>query len=445
MNSENNKNLPLILLIIVFLFLIGFSFIPGNISIFGIEIKNLDLLSDVKPDSLVSSVVIEVKPAAPGTGLLLPLSFRISTAAEGLQGNTSQMSYFYNALKEIKNRRIRIAHYGDSVIEGDLISSDFRAALQNKFGGEGTGMLSVTPDDVRFKGTVKQSFSGDWKTYSLFGDNKPNEQLGINGTISIPTSGSWVRFESSGIPGAFKSIRKVIIYYSDAKTSSLNYSLNNSADKSVVLQPGSGIKQLIINAEGAKSVKITTSVNEQAKFYGISIESDKGIFVDNFPLRGNSGVALRELNSITLENFNEYLDYKLIILQFGLNMLTSGLTDFVWYEREMVKVIQHMKAAFPETSFILVSVGDKSIKKGSRLATDPNVLKLISAQKKIAEAAGIAFFDLYKSMGGENSMVEWANSKPPLAMKDYTHFNNEGARKIGRMLNEAVLKNYNEF
>jgi lysophospholipase L1-like esterase len=442
MNSSKSKNLPIFLFLIVFFFLAAMSFIPVDVSIFGIKIKKIDLFSDVKPDSLISSSFkIEIKSSGYGAAVLLPLSIKYKLN-EDLEGNISQMNYFYDALKEAKSRKIKIAHFGDSIIEGDLITSDLRSVLQSKFGGDGTGMLSITPDDNRFRTTIKQTFSSDWKTYSLFGKSESGMEPGINGTVSIPSSGSWVKMETSGIPGAAKSIKKVYIYYSDAKTSSLKYSLNNSQDKTVEMQSGSGVKRIEIDAGGTKSVKITATQKDQAKFYGISLESDNGISIDNFPLRGNSGISIRDINTTVLKDFNGLLDYKLIILQFGLNMLTSGQTDFDWYEREMTKVINQMKTIFPQGSFLLVGVGDKCIKKGTRLITDPNVIRMVNSQKRIAENTGIAFFNLFEAMGGENSMLEWTNAKPPLAMKDFTHFNNEGAKKIGRMLNDAIIKNY---
>jgi hypothetical protein len=48
-------------------------------------------------------------------------------------------------------------------------------------------------------------------------------------------------------------------------------------------------------------------------------------------------------------------------------------------------------------------------------------------------------------MGGYNSMVTWADKKPVLAGKDYTHFNASGAAKIGRMLTHALLDKYEQY
>jgi lysophospholipase L1-like esterase len=442
MNPENKKNYAILLLLYLFMILFVLSLLTGNVNFFGIKIKVFDPISDVKPDSLLSTKLFFPSVVSTRSGMAMILPFRFAPS-DKLEGNIHQMSYFYNALKDSKTKNIRIAHFGDSVIEGDLITSDFRSSLQSKFGGDGIGMLSFTSEDTRFRVTVKHSFSDDWKTYTIFGGDHGNMSLGINGTVSIPSQGSWIKLESSGIPGTFKTLKKIVIYYSDAKNSSLKYSLNNSPEKSAALQTGSGIKQLIINGENSSSIKIISTQKEQARFYGISIESDKGIIVDNFPIRGNSGVSIRDINSKTMQDFNKYLDYKLIILQFGLNLITTGQTDLEWYEKEMVKVINQLKSSFPESSLLIVGIGDKCIKKGSRLITDPNILKLVALQKRVADETGIAFWNLFESMGGENSMLEWANSKPPLAMKDYTHFNNEGARRIAKMLSDAVLQKSN--
>lgn len=443
MEFKKNANYPVFLLLIAIIILWGFSLLPGNFTILGIKIKKIDIFSDIKPDSLISCKISPEFNSFGGLyGIILPLSYSIISNADRLSGNTAQMSFFYNALKDYKNRKVRIAHYGDSIIEGDLISADLRTALQKKFGGEGIGITSLTSEGIKFRITVKHTFSDDWKTFSVYSGNLNNIPPGITGTVSIPSSGSWVKLEASGIPGTFKSIKKVHIYYSNAKNSSLKYSLNNSAEKTIQLSSGKGIKEIVIDGENSRSIKITASIKDQAYFYGISIESDEGIILDNFPLRGNSGVSLREIPAETMMEFNKLLDYKLIILQFGLNMLTSGQTDYTWYEKEMEKVIIQLKENFPQTSFLLVGVGDKCVKKGTRLTTDPNVKKLIAVQKRIAENTDIAFWNLFESMGGENSMLDWVNSKPPLAMRDYTHFNNDGAAKIGKMIFESVLEDY---
>ena len=102
-----------------------------------------------------------------------------------------------------------------------------------------------------------------------------------------------------------------------------------------------------------------------------------------------------------------------------------------------------MKMAMPEASFILIGVHDKCIKKGSNFITDPTVLKLVEAQRSIAEEADIAFWNLFEAMGGKNSMVEWVNANPPRAFKDYIHFNDVGSKMEAGMLFEELMRNFN--
>jgi len=51
---------------------------------------------------------------------------------------------------------------------------------------------------------------------------------------------------------------------------------------------------------------------------------------------------------------------------------------------------------------------------------------------------------MWESMGGRNSMPKWVNSNPPHAFKDYTHFNDQGAKVIAKMFSQALLKAYNK-
>ena len=61
------------------------------------------------------------------------------------------------------------------------------------------------------------------------------------------------------------------------------------------------------------------------------------------------------------------------------------------------------------------------------------------AQREIAQRCEIAFWDMFSAMGGENSMVKFVNSTPPLAAKDYTHLTFRGGKKIARHLVETIL------
>ncbi len=488
---DNQRNKPLYLIGLTILFLIALSYLPSNIIIFGYSVKPVDLFMDVKPDSLLdinnishsnfltnqkssyeqvsmdnreaagfnrheytASISLNLindvlrkfdDPDKKNTSYNSQITIdEIGNSNEKLGGDLSQMKYFFEALKNTKVRKVRVAHFGDSEIEGDLITSNIRQELQQKFGGEGAGFLSITSQDITFRTTTKQSFSNDWDSYSILEGSTGGVDPGMNGFVAIPKSDSWVEYQATNFLSSVKSFNTVCLFYNDAKSSSIKYSFDNGSEKSTHLQPGSAVQELILKAPGdVTSVKISATMQKQAHFFGASLESGNGIYVDNYPLRGNSGVSLGDIPKNILKGFDKYMNYKLIILSFGLNVITYGSNDFKWYEKQMVKVVNHLKSTFPNTSIIIVGVGDKSMKRGSRFITNPNVPRLIQAQENIALRTGVSFWNLFEAMGGKNSMNDWVNANPPLAFKDYTHVTLQGAQKIAKMLTGAILEAYN--
>lgn len=460
MNKNKNNSSPLILVGLTILFLIGLSFLPKDITVAGYDIKPVDLFMDIKPDSLLDysedkTDVMNNEFLSASVNLTLVqnlfsekinlnnIAFSSIPPASEITGNVSQMSFYYNALKQAKTKSVRIAHFADSGNEGDYITADVRRAFQTKFGGNGVGFMSITGQDINFRKTTKQSFSDDWKTISVLTTNPDKKPLGISGFVAIPKSGSWVKYETTPHYNYLEKYKTVRLFYSNAKASSIKYSFDNESDKTVQLKPGTGVQELVLtpSSGSASSVKITTTMDDQASFFGVSLESSpNGVFIDNFPLRGNTGVSIKDIPDNIMNDFNRIFDYKLIILQFGLNM--AGSKNYNWYEQAMTKMIKDLKKNFPQTSILLVGVGDKGVKRGSKFMTDPSVPLILEAQKRIAASADVAFWNIYDSMGGENAIERWVNSNPPLALKDYVHLTTEGYKKLAELMTEALLKSY---
>jgi lysophospholipase L1-like esterase len=165
--------------------------------------------------------------------------------------------------------------------------------------------------------------------------------------------------------------------------------------------------------------------------FGASLEDETGIYIDNFAIKGNSGLGLQGIPINNLAAFDSLLKYDMIVLQFGLNVSNSPSKDFTGYIKGMTKLINKLKAAFPETPILLLSVSDRSQRRRGQFVTMPVIPMLIQAQEKIAYDNKLLFWNLYEAMGGENSMAEFANAKPALANKDYTHLNFAGGRRVG--------------
>lgn len=479
MTNKNQIKDGFVLVLFVTVILFALSFIPEDTSLLGLQLKPVDIVSDLKEsddydysdyqfqderesdDSKDGKLLNDnmQKASELNFASIIPLNFLSFDGAEEentsndvkditrsvkIIGNTDQLKYFFNALSQVKNDKIRIAHYGDSGIEGDLITAQLREKLQNEFGGKGVGFLAITSQDVSFRTTTKMTFSNTWESSSVFTSNPKKLPLGINGEVFTPKSSSWVEYEAT--PRRFKNIKTfntVRIFYSDADNSPVTVTFDKNDKSDVKLINATTVKELTVNAKkSSKDVKIEFPNTKKGYIYGVSLEEGNGIYVDNFPLRGNSGASLKDIPADNLKDFNKLLNYKLIILQFGLNVANQRQKDFTWYEKEMATVISHLKAAFPNTSILLVGVSDKSVKKGGKFVTDPGVISLLKAQENIAKNNGIAFWNLFEAMGGPNSMPQWVESNPPKAFKDYTHFNVDGAAEIAELLSNALLDAY---
>jgi lysophospholipase L1-like esterase len=195
-----------------------------------------------------------------------------------------------------------------------------------------------------------------------------------------------------------------------------------------------------------KSYNVSNTLNHQFKFtgqdspdfYGISLESDNGVIVDNIALRGSSGTFFHLVNNGQLKQFYDYLNVKLVILQFGGNVLPSltSETNANNYADWMRGQISTLKKLVPNASIIFIGPADMSVKEGTEYVTHPMLEPLRDALKKVVLETDCAFFDMYDCMGGKNSMPSWVEQK--YAATDYIHFSPQGARKIATLLYSAI-------
>jgi hypothetical protein len=216
--------------------------------------------------------------------------------------------------------------------------------------------------------------------------------------------------------------------------SHVNYSINRNASQRAPLKASGQVERL--NIRGGKIGSIRFSFPDTAGLitYGVSLEDTTGVIVDNFSIRGTAGTAFGKIASSVLKRFDQLMGYDLIILEYGLNVMEGEKTDYKWYGNAMVKTIQYLQDCFPNASFLLLSVSDRSMKKDGEYMTMPAVNSFVTSQRRACSDAGIVFWNLFRAMGGEGSMIEWANANPPKANKDYTHLTFVGGRWLAKKL-----------
>ena len=437
--------------------LLALSFVHNSFSFQGFTSRQIDLLADVKatpaaPVVKHTTVAAKGKPgdsASQVTGIPEPAhrSYDFMTYT-GIQEYTDTvavapgMQHFLKALEELKagkRKKVRIAYFGDSMIEGDLITGDLRDSLQTQFGGAGVGFVPVTSVVASFRTTIQHTFSNNWKDYH-FRNNPPQDlPLGLSGHTFIPATESWARYSPVRKHGLDR-FSEVVLFYGPGNS---NVTING---KPYTLSGGDPVNELAFEQDTAQpSLTLKYAGGSAQPFYGLSFESNNGIYVDNFSFRGISGIELGKLGRGVLQQMQRQHPYDLVVLHYGANVLfRPELTDYSWYERPMQRVIDSLRHNWPQTSFLIVGTADKAYKKTDRYITAPGVPALLKVQHELAEQHGTAYWNLYAAMGGEGSMTHWVEGDTVLANKDYTHFNRQGAARVGALLYKAIMDEYKQ-
>ncbi|MGN7720193.1 hypothetical protein [Chitinophaga sp. 22620] len=447
MPSGNKHPYPFMIVLGTLLSLAVISLVNNTLTFGSYTLRPLDILADLRTPAPVTdtiSIAAGVPADADSAQAHIPKDFATYTGIldygfnAGNQG--AGMQYFMQALKELKTghrKKVRIAYFGDSMIEGDLITADLRDSLQAYFGGEGVGFVPATSVVSGFRTTILHSFSPNWTDYHFRNNPPAGTELGPSGHAFVPAPQSWVRYQPVK-RHRLDQFEEVSLLYGSGRR---NVVVNN---KSLSLDGKGKINAYSFMTDSTqKSLTLKFVNNDPSIFYGVCFESTRGIFLDNYSFRGISGIELGKLSRSMWYQVQNVRPYDLIVLHYGANVLFwPENTKFDWYEKPMVKVVDSLRRYFPHTSILIVGTADKAYKKKGKYVTAPGVKALMKVQHKFAESRSIAYWNLFSAMGGEGAMTRWVDTA--MANKDYTHFNFRGASKVGALLYKAIMDEYEQ-
>ncbi|WP_417939707.1 SGNH/GDSL hydrolase family protein [Flavobacterium sp. RS13.1] len=357
---------------------------------------------------------------------------------------------FYEKLYQLEKnpgQNVRIAYYGDSMTDGDLIVQDVRNNYQERFGGHGVGFVSISSESAAYRGSVKSTYSKNWKTQSYLNVKRPASPFGVNGHVFFANdknNATWVQYEAGTNKYSTTLDNPTLFYGRSSKKGNVNFIIGKDTLRKN-LNPSNLVNTLKVTSGSIKSFKANFVHADSIPIFGFNFDNGSGVHVDNFSQRGNSGLPLSIFNANVMQAFNNNLKYDLIILHYGTNVLNYGTKNYSWYERGMTKAVNKIKESFPGVSILIVSTADKSTKYDLEMKTDSAVVPLMKSQKKYALETESGFVNLYALMGGDGSMVKWVDESPARANKDYTHFNQRGAKAIGNLLYNQLNKGYEQY
>ena len=412
-----------------------------------------ELVAEGAMDTLVPDAVDpeeslnENQPSAVATGPAFIFMEDSYDAYSGLQYLSALYEKLYQ-LETSQKGKVRIAYYGDSMTDGDFIVQDFRANFQNKFGGQGVGFVPITSESASARTSVIHQFSDNWKMQSYLNVKNPIRPFAINGHVFFANdtiNTTWVKFQAGKSKNSAQLNNPTLFYGSAANQNGLiSYQIKNDSIAKK-LSPNKILNTIQLAPNNVQTLKIAFKKAKSIPVYGLNFDNGRGVHVDNFSQRGNSGIPISKFDIPLMNAFQQKLGYDLIVLHYGTNVLKYGTLNFSWYDKSMTKTVERLRQCFPGVAILVVSTADKATKYDTAMKTDSAVVPLTRAQKSYAMKTKSAYVDLYKLMGGSGSMAKWVEQDPPLANKDYTHFNFRGSKKIGVMIFQEVDRGYEKY
>ena len=351
-----------------------------------------------------------------------------------------------------KDQKIyRVIHYGDSQIEMDRITSVLRQRLQEVFGGSGPGMVSAIKRISSI--SLSQSYSGGLTRYALIGDSTSfkasHNRYGVMTQFCQTNGQSTVSFSTSKHSQAYEKVKEIsrvsmlIGNNSNGFKASLKADKTQYETKEYAANPGITLITWELPGNVAKG---TITMQGSAEIYGVMLDGDYGVAVDNNALRGCSGTIFTRINKSLLKNSYEALDARMIILQFGGNRMPSiyGTKNIVSYVQELEVQINYLKTVAPQATLLFIGPADMGKSNNGRIGTWPGLPELNDSIKAMVLRNDVAYWDMFHVMGGEGSMAQYVKHKPPLGGPDHIHFTLLGAQEIGNDLAKSLII-YHDF
>ena len=185
----------------------------------------------------------------------------------------------------------------------------------------------------------------------------------------------------------------------------------------------------------------------QAEIYAVMLDGDAGVAVDNVALRGCSGTIFTQIDRTVMTASFRLLRVPLIVLQFGGNYMPSihSTSDISGYMRLLCRQIAYFRTVAPDARLLFVGPSDMGQSRQGKIETWENLPALNDSLKRVMLSQDVAYWDMFHVMGGKNSMKQWVEHDPPLAVSDYIHFTSAGAQWMGRGLSRSLLAYYDFY
>jgi lysophospholipase L1-like esterase len=401
------------------------------------------------PDGMAA---VQSPPPATPPGAEAPLS----TAPIGHLEGPQRLVRVFEALARLDDGHahedVHILQYGDSHTASDLGVAVFRRSMQARFGDGGRGFVSIgkpwksyAQDGIR--GGMSKEFEPlkvkFHKDHTFTGIDGCYGLLGVGITASKAGARAWTDV-------AARASHVELAYEQDPQGGSFDVFIDGARAGRVATraaQAGSGYFAFDA-ADTPHQIELRTVGDGEVRVFGMNLDRpEAGVVVDALGINGAQVFTPLRWNE---QHFTEQLRHAspdLVVLAYGTNeALEPGLSD-ADYERRLVDLLGRVARAVPTASCLLL--GPPDLAKRTKGQDDwhawPRLHEIVAVQRKVAEAAGCAFYDQQEAMGGPGSIVAWAIEPDSRAQGDRVHLMRNGYAQLATSFAGDLMRAYDEW
>lgn len=361
-----------------------------------------------------------------------------------IEGNPHALDGFVQAMQGLAQGTrpyVRIAHFGDSHTANDGITDVTRKLLQRRFGDGGHGFTLVQGRTqwYRHRG-VKRTSSEGWKLSNFLAGNGKDGAYGYGGVAVEGGAGEWFQLDSQK-----HAISHAMLYFRSEGPATLSVKVDGKAVAPLQITAPAGTDGtqdwLLPLAPHTVQWRVTSG---RLRLFGGALETDRGVIYDSLGEVGARGTRWIQAKEAHMVGVMAQRSPDLVILNYGGNERIDKITQEQYIEK-MEKVVRSFVLvpavagkAQPARSCLLIGPGDHGLRKGGKVISDVDIVRIIDWQRKLAKVSGCGFWDARALMGGDGSMGRWVAQG--LGWADFAHFSPKGEGAMGLATYRALMQ-----
>lgn len=364
--------------------------------------------------------------------------------------NFSHLDNFYESLYQLQqegDRKVNIVHVGDSHIQADYMTSIIRRNFHRHFGNAGRGLVvPLRVARTNEPNNFKTSSNVTWNSKRCVFPEQPLP-IGIGGvTIESADETASLEIFMNDLWLDYRFNTLTLFYEEDGKA--FDFSLSDLEGRLLGRISGHTDDSIHnhariswpdrLNAISIKSAK-GAPTQRRAMIYGAVLENSMpGVLYHTIGVNGARFRHYGEARYFAEQTAALHAD--LFIISLG----TNESIDYPYVNKnffsEIDGLLSKLKMHNPQAEFILVTPQEVFRQKNK---PNPGIMQVRELIIQYAVENGLAFYDMFRAMGGEHSAGRW--SENALLSKDGIHLTRDGYEYQGNLFYHAIMKGYNQY